>query len=157
MFSFFKTSQYTTNTSITIYALFSNFWISRFTRSFAPPRPAPRIFVPAPLEKAPPRTSLQDTDSSCENARPPTQWMKHHCQVRSNSSNAVAQGPHLQQGSQQLLSGPTNYVAGPGRRSSDHGSLNLEGRTKPTLPNMILKIFPFMLMQVRAFAKAKFE
>ena len=48
MFSFIKTSLYTTKISITIYALLSNFWISRFTRSFAPPRPAPRIFTFAP-------------------------------------------------------------------------------------------------------------
>ena len=51
MFSFIKTSYYTTNISITIHTLLSNFWISRFTRSFALP-------CPAPLEKAPTRTSL---------------------------------------------------------------------------------------------------
>ena len=58
-----------------------NFWISRFTRSFAPPRPAdfhlrpapprPADFGPrpAPLEKAPPRTSLPSTHPS---TYPPT-------------------------------------------------------------------------------------
>ena len=53
MFSFIKTSLYTTKISITICALLSNFWISRFTLSFAPPRPAPPRW-----KKAPPRTSL---------------------------------------------------------------------------------------------------
>ena len=50
--------------NITIYALLSNFWISGFTRFFAPPRPgpprgfsssprpAPRIFILAPPRPA---------------------------------------------------------------------------------------------------------
>ena len=53
MFSFIKTSWYTINISITIYALLSNFWISRFTHFFAPPRgfsPSPR---PAEIWSAP--------------------------------------------------------------------------------------------------------
>ena len=65
MFSFIKTPEGITNLPITIYALLSNFWISGFTRFFAPPRPGPPrgffIFAPphpAPLEKAPPRPSL---------------------------------------------------------------------------------------------------
>ena len=58
MFSFIKTPEGITNLPITIYALLSNFWISQFTRSFAPadfhlllatPSPAPQIFVLAPL------------------------------------------------------------------------------------------------------------
>ena len=63
MFSLIKTPYCNTNPPVTIYALLSNFWISWFTRFFAPPRPGPpRGFSssprPAPLEKALPRTSL---------------------------------------------------------------------------------------------------
>ena len=70
MFSFIKTPEGITNLQKTIYALLSNFWISGFTRFFAPPRPGPpRGFsssprpadfrlCPAPLEKGLPRTSL---------------------------------------------------------------------------------------------------
>ena len=64
MFSFIKTPEGITNLPITIYALLSNFWISGFTRFFAPPRPgpprgfslspppAPRIFILAPPRPA---------------------------------------------------------------------------------------------------------
>ena len=64
---------------MTIYALLSNFWISRFTRSFAPPRgfspsprPAPRIFV-----LAPPRRNM---------VRPAHPWStdKSYCPPSSN-------------------------------------------------------------------------
>ena len=70
MFSFIKTPEGITNLPMTIYALLSNFWISGFTRFFAPPRPGPpRGFslsprpadfypCPAPQKNAPPRTSL---------------------------------------------------------------------------------------------------
>ena len=54
MFSLIKTPNCNTNPLIAIYALLSNFLISRFTRFFAPPRPGPpRGFSssPRPAEK----------------------------------------------------------------------------------------------------------
>ena len=45
MFSIIKTSEGITNLPITNHALLSNFWISGFTRFFAPPRTAPRILT----------------------------------------------------------------------------------------------------------------
>ena len=71
----YKTPEGITNLPITIYGPLSNFWISGFTRFFAPPRPGPprgfslsprptplRGFLPLPRpasqKNAPPRTSL---------------------------------------------------------------------------------------------------
>ena len=57
MFSFIKTPEGITNLPITIYALLSNFWISGFTRFFAPPRTAPPRTAPRIFTLAPPRTT----------------------------------------------------------------------------------------------------
>ena len=54
MFSLIKTPYCNTNPPVTIYALLSKFWISRFTRFFAPPRPGPpRGFTSSPRPALP--------------------------------------------------------------------------------------------------------
>ena len=89
------------------------FWISQFTRSFAPPRPADfhlRPARPAPLEKAPPHTSLVWTEFRLSlhrgiyaiiywtlQCRAPCVGGESHCSGNSYSINIKIKQKHFDQ------------------------------------------------------------
>ena len=93
-FSFLKTPECIINLPITIYALLSNFWISGFTRFFAPPRPgpprgfslSPRPTPPRPADfypcPAPPRRKM---------LRPAHPWLAALLEIRANPASHQAQ------------------------------------------------------------------